>query len=117
MLRFLVLHSVPKKMSYFVGLYLGKVGHFFGTPCIEPKFYDISNFKERPTFWSSNYPFGAEAGYDTNVGVVKVPDQPIFGYIWTEGSFKIHAAPPSSRATCTSSGAPGSKLRRGRAGG
>ena len=83
----------------------------------ESEFYDKSNFGKRPTFWC-NFPFGAKAGYDTNLGVVKVPDQPIFGYIYTEGhGFKIHAATPSSRASCTSSGAPHFKSRRGRAGG
>ena len=81
----------------------------------EPEFYDRSNFQKRPTFYNS-FPFGADQGYDTNVGVVKVPDQPIFGYIWSDGDFKIFAAPPS-KATCTSSGAPGFKFRRGRAGG
>ena len=60
----------------------------------ESEFYDKSKFGKRPTFWSF-YPFGSVDGYDTNLGVVKVPDQPIFGYIWSEGSFKIHAAPPS----------------------
>ena len=81
----------------------------------ETEFYDQSNFRKRPTFYNP-FPFGSKEGYDTNVGVVKVPDQPIFGYIWSDGNFKIFAAPPS-KATCTSSGAPGFKFRRGRAGG
>ena len=28
------IHSVPKKMSYFLGLWPSKVRHFFGTLCI-----------------------------------------------------------------------------------
>ena len=81
----------------------------------EPEFYDQSNFRKRPTFYNP-FPFGADQGYDTNVGVVKVPDQPIFGYIWSDGEFKIFAAPPS-RASCTSSGAIPRGQRRGRSGG
>ena len=83
----------------------------------DSEFYDISKHGKRPTFFNS-FPFGAKPGYDTNLGIVAVPDQPIFGYIWTENhGFKIHAAPPSSRASCTSSGAIPRGQRRGRSGG
>ena len=83
----------------------------------DPEFYDKGNHGKRPTFFNS-FPFGAKPGYDTNLGIVAVPDQPIFGYIWTENhGFKIHAAPPSSRASCTSSGAIPRGQRRGRSGG
>ena len=83
----------------------------------DSEFYNKSNHGKRPTFFNS-FPFGAKPGYDTNLGIVAVPDQPIFGYIWTEDhGFKIHAAPPSSRASCTSSGAIPRGQRRGRSGG
>ena len=83
----------------------------------DSEFYEKSNHGKRPTFFNS-FPFGAKQGYDTNLGIVAVPDQPIFGYIWTENQgFKIHAAPPSSRTSCTSSGATPRGQRRGRSGG
>ena len=44
------------------------------------------------------YPFGAEYGYDTNVGVVLPSSDPIHGYIWVKGEgWKLHAVKPGER--------------------
>ena len=43
------------------------------------------------------FPFGSEYGYETNVGIVPPPTDPIHGYIWSEqygGGFVLHAVKP-----------------------
>ena len=83
----------------------------------DPEFYARVDHRREIQNFFKEFPRGSEYGYSTNLGIVAVPDQPIFGYIWSGGEFMIQAATPSSRASCTSSGAPTFKSRRGRAGG
>ena len=56
------------------------------------------------------FPFGSDYGYNTNRGIVAVPDHPIHGYVWSGGEWKVHASLPSSTL-------PNFKVKRGRAGG
>ena len=39
-------------------------------------------------------PFGSDYGYDTNIGVIPPPTDPIHGYIWSKGSWKLFAVKP-----------------------
>jgi len=56
------------------------------------------------------FPFGSEYGYNSNLGIVAMPDHPIHGYVWSGGEWKVHASLPSSTL-------PNFKVKRGRAGG
>ena len=44
------------------------------------------------------FPFGAEYGYDTNVGIVLPSTDPVHGYIWCKGQgWKLYAVKPGER--------------------
>ena len=50
----------------------------------DPNFYIKSRNMYQPEgeFYKNIYPFGAKYGYLTNQGVVPVPEEPVFGYVW-----------------------------------
>ena len=53
-----------------------KPGHFPVLGCSpDPIFYTNGGFKY-------SYPFGGKYGYKTNLGIVPVPDEPVYGYVW-----------------------------------
>ena len=63
-------------------------------------FYErISNSDSKSKFQTPN-PFGSLPGYITNLGVVPVPDIPMFGHIWDPDicDWIIHAEIPTPRA-------------------
>ena len=39
-------------------------------------------------------PFGSKYGYETNIGVVPPPTEPVHGYIWCGGGWKLNAIKP-----------------------
>ena len=39
-------------------------------------------------------PFGVDYGYETDIGIVPPPTEPIHGYIWQGGSWRLHAVKP-----------------------
>ena len=39
-------------------------------------------------------PFGSDYGYETHIGIVPPPTDPVHGYIWCEGSWKLYAVKP-----------------------
>ena len=58
-------------------------------PSAEPYKRDLKFLKPNP--------FGGAYGYQTNIGIVPPPTDPIHGYIWTEqygGTFVLHAVKP-----------------------
>ena len=50
----------------------------------DPNFYIKSRNMYQPEgeFYKNIFPFGAKYGYLTNQGVVPVPEEPVFGYVW-----------------------------------
>ena len=54
----------------------------------DPAFY-------RTTFANKSAPFGSIYGYKTNVGIVPVPDDPVYGHVWNheEGGWVLNALP------------------------
>ena len=76
----------------------------------DPKFYSESvvlsyDYYNRPHTLDSSHkktmPFGSLFGYQTNIGVVPVPDTPVHGYIWCHdsGAFVLHAMDPAESST------------------
>ena len=76
----------------------------------DPKFYSESvvlsyDYYNRPHTLESSHkktkPFGSLYGYQTNIGVVPVPDTPVHGYIWCHdsGAFVLHAMDPAESST------------------
>ena len=51
------------------------------------KFYkdgrEYSKFKENVIYFESKFPFGGLFGYKTDVGIIPVPKQAVFGHVWT----------------------------------
>ena len=76
----------------------------------DPKFYSESvvlsyDYYNRPHTLESSHkkakPFGSLYGYQTNIGVVPVPDTPVHGYVWCHdsGGFILHAMDPAASST------------------
>ena len=66
----------------------------------DPDFYHKWYPKEDTTkHFLKSFPHGALYGYETNIGIVAPPTEPIHGYIWSEryGSFVLHAVQPGER--------------------
>ena len=76
----------------------------------DPQFYARVDHRPGIKNFYKEFPFGSEYGYDTNLGIVAVPDRPIHGYVWSGGEWKVYASRPSPTL-------PDFKVRRGRAGG
>ena len=105
---------------------------FYEKPCDHSQFrinYNTYNLEPHPCDCLANFekpnPFGSLPGYETNLGVVRVPSTPLYGYVWDTASsnWLLHAEVPQqgddsrhqdqrtpSRRSRTSSG-------RGRTGG
>ena len=67
----------------------------------DPDFYHKWYSKEDTTkHFLKSFPHGALYGYETNIGIVAPPTEPVHGYIWSEryGSFVLHAVQPGERA-------------------
>ena len=65
------------------------------------KLYETEPYKKSLKFLKPA-PFGSKYGYETNIGVVPPPTDPIHGYIWSEqygGSFVLHAVKPGDANT------------------
>ena len=63
----------------------------------DPDFYHKWYSKEDSTkHYRSSFPHGALCGYETNIGIVAPPTEPIHGYIWSDHfrSFVLHAVQP-----------------------
>ena len=63
----------------------------------DPDFYHKWYPKDDTTkHFLKSFPHGALYGYETNIGIVAPPTDPIHGYIWSErfGSFVLHAVKP-----------------------
>ena len=63
----------------------------------DPDFYHKSYGRDNPTkSFLSSFPHGALSGYETNLGIVAPPTDPIHGYIWSDHfrSFVLHAVRP-----------------------
>ena len=66
----------------------------------DPDFYHKWYPKEDTTkHFLKSFPHGALYGYETNIGIVAPPTEPVHGYIWSEryGSFVLHAVQPGER--------------------
>ena len=44
-------------------------------------------------------PFGSDYGYETHIGIVPPPTDPVHGYIWCEGSWKLYAVKPGEEVS------------------
>ena len=40
------------------------------------------------------HPFGSAYGYETDIGIVPPPTDPVHGYVWQGGGWKLHAVEP-----------------------
>ena len=59
------------------------------------KWYDSNEPYKKIQKFRQPYPFGAEYGYETNVGVVLPSTEPVHGYIWCRGEgWKLYAVKP-----------------------
>ena len=93
---------VRKPLKYTIDL--TKVNQFFLRNIPKPEYYPIlgcsndpefyngkfykdgreySKFKENVMYFESNFPFGGLFGYKTDVGIIPVPKQAVFGHVWT----------------------------------
>ena len=62
------------------------------------KWYDSNEPYKKIQKFRQPYPFGAEYGYETNVGVVLPSTEPIHGYIWCKGEgWRLYAVKPGER--------------------
>ena len=62
------------------------------------KWYDSNEPYKKIQKFRQPYPFGAEYGYDTDVGVVLPSTEPVHGYIWVKGEgWKLYAVKPGER--------------------
>ena len=62
------------------------------------KWYDSNVPYKKIQKFLQMYPFGAEYGYETNVGVVLPSTEPVHGYIWCPGEgWKLYAVKPGER--------------------
>ena len=61
----------------------------------DPDFYHRWYPRDEPvkTFLKP-FPFGGGYGYDTDVGIVPPPTDPIHGYVWRGGGWVLHAVKP-----------------------
>ena len=79
----------------------------------DPDFYHVWYQTGDPYKRSQKFldpaPFGSEFGYETDIGIVPPPTDPVHGYIWSEryGSFVLHAVMPGGERSSFS------KKRRG----
>jgi len=64
-----------------------------------PSQFSVKGCSPDPIFYMTSFkkcsPFGSIYGYKTNVGVVPVPDEPVFGHVWNheEGGWILNALP------------------------
>ena len=75
----------------------------------DPDFYHKRYDRGDPTkCFLSSYPHGALSGYETNIGIVAPPTEPVHGYIWSDRyrSYVLHAVRPGE-------GSSSSRRRRG----
>ena len=62
------------------------------------KWYDSNEPYKKIQKFRQPYPFGAEYGYETNVGVVLPSTEPVHGYIWCKGEgWRLYAVKPGDR--------------------
>ena len=103
---------VRKPLKYTIDL--TKVNHFFLRNIPKPEYLPILGCSEDPEFYSDERikldsvdywgnrntlpprhkqkaPFGSLYGFNTDVGIVPVPDQPIHGHVWKEGAWVLQA--------------------------
>ena len=68
----------------------------------DPDFYHKRYDRGDPTkCFLSSYPHGALSGYETNLGIVAPPKEPIHGYIWSDRfrSYVLHAVLPEEEGS------------------
>ena len=68
----------------------------------DPDFYHKRYDRGDPTkCFLSSYPHGALSGYETNLGIVAPPKEPIHGYIWSDRyrSYVLHAVLPEEESS------------------
>ena len=89
------------------------LGFYITKKCVCPNSYGC---KCPPEFYRPN-PFGSLLGYQTNLGVIKVPTQPMYGHIWdqTTSSWVLHAELPQQRVPANPDGGQDHRSRRSRA--
>ena len=61
----------------------------------DPNFYDHSYIKkyreENKKCFYDEMPFEGKCGYRTDVGIVSMPEEPIFGYVWKDSQWTLQA--------------------------
>ena len=76
---------------------------FYEKPCDHSQYrinYNNYNLEPHPCDCLANFekpnPFGSLPGYETNLGVVRVPSTPLYGYVWDTASsnWLLHAEVP-----------------------
>ena len=72
-------------------------------PDFYQKLYPRNDYYKIEKFYKFHepYPFGGDYGYETNIGVVPPPTDPIHGYIWQGCSWKLHAVEPGQGRSIT----------------
>ena len=96
------INNIPKPNRYPV---LG----VSNDPDFYHQWYQTGDPYKRSQKFLDPFPFGSEFGYETNIGIVLPPTDPIHGYIWSEkygGTFVLHAVKPADAQ------APRSRRRR-----
>ena len=106
----------PENIYHTIDLY--NVNARFINNIPKPNRYPVLGVSNDPDFYHQWYqtgdpykrsqkflepaPFGSEYGYETNLGIVLPPKDPIHGYIWSEqygGTFVLHAVKPGDAQT------------------
>ena len=97
----------PDDIYHTIDLY--NVNQRFIENIPKPNSYPVLGVSQDPDFYHkrydrgdstktflSSFPHGALSGYETNLGIVAPPKEPIHGYIWSDHfrSFVLHAVRP-----------------------
>ena len=77
-------------------------------PDLYHKLYPRNDYYQVQRYYKFNepHPFGSAYGYETDVGIVPPPTDPVHGYVWKGGGWVLHAVMPGERSSST-------KRRRG----
>ena len=77
-------------------------------PDLYHKLYPRNDYYQVQRYYKFNepHPFGSAYGYETDVGIVPPPTDPVHGYVWKGGGWVLHAVMPGDRSSST-------KRRRG----
>ena len=59
----------------------------------DPEFYQEGARKKCEATYYKDKPFGTLPGYHTTQGVVTIPTEPVGGYVYHEGEWRIYASP------------------------